>query len=92
MAAGVGGASAALGAPPTGPGGALVLQFRLDDRTAAMSHRRVLSAACAVGLVLPGASPPVLLPTKMAAGALCYGAALLPFARRRLGSLAVRPI
>lgn len=56
MAAGVGGASAALGAPPTGPGGALVLQFRLDDRTAAMSHRRVLSAACAVGLVLPGAA------------------------------------
>jgi hypothetical protein len=34
----------------------------------------------------------VLLAAKVAVGALCYGAALLPLARRRLGRLAVRPI
>jgi hypothetical protein len=44
------------------------------------------------GFLLGDAPPTVLLPAKIAAGALCYGAALYPFARRRLGRLAVRPI
>ena len=43
-------------------------------------------------LLLPGAAPAILLPAKMGVGALGYGAALLPFARRRLGRLAMRPI
>jgi hypothetical protein len=44
------------------------------------------------GLLLPGAAPAALLPAKVAAGALCYGAALFPLAGRRLGRLAARPI
>jgi O-antigen/teichoic acid export membrane protein len=55
--------------------------------TAAMA-----GAVAATGLLLPDASPAILLPAKIAVGALGYGAALLPFARRRLGRLAMRPI
>jgi hypothetical protein len=48
----------------------------------------------AAGLLLPpGAPPAAALPAKVAAGALCYGAALAPFARRRRpGRPAARPI
>ena len=44
------------------------------------------------GLLLRGAPPAAVLPAKVAAGALCYGATLFPLARRRLGRLAVRTI
>lgn len=44
-----------------------------------------------VGFLLPGAPPLLLLPAKVAAGALCYGAALFPLARRPLMRIVARP-
>jgi PST family polysaccharide transporter len=50
-------------------------------------------AVVATGFLLRGApAAAALLPAKVAAGALCYGAALYPLARRRLGRLVARPI
>ncbi len=60
----------------------------------ALATAAMAGGVAAAGLLLPpGAPPAAALPAKVAAGALCYGAALAPFARRRRpGRPAARPI
>lgn len=56
----------------------------------ALATAAMAGAVEGAGLLLAGAPLPVLLPAKIAAGALCYGAALYPLARARLRSLLAR--
>ena len=58
----------------------------------AVATAAMAGGVAAAGALLPGAPPSVLLPVKVAAGALCYGAALFPLARRGLGRILARPI
>ena len=63
-------------------------------RAPALATAAMAGAVAGTGLLLTGTPLLALLPAKVAAGALCYGAALYPLARRRrLGRLtAARPI
>ena len=57
----------------------------------ALATAAMALAVEAAGLLLGGAPPAASLPAKVAAGAVCYAAALFPFARRRMGRLVARP-
>ena len=72
------------------PGGARLVARSLW--APALATVAMAGGVAVAGLLLPGAAPAALLPAKIAAGALCYGAALFPLAGRRLGRLAARPI
>jgi hypothetical protein len=57
----------------------------------ALATAAMALAVEAAGFLLSGAPPAASLPAKVAAGAVCYAAALFPFARRRMGRLVARP-